>query len=95
MVLCMCMLSKRTNILFSEPMWDGLSELAQREGSSVGELVRLAVEEQYFKPGELLKALQTKRRRQALATVATVHSQLREKFSIKDIQRLISNGRKY
>lgn len=41
------MLTKRTNILFEEKTWKELSMIAKRENTSVGELVRTAVEEKY------------------------------------------------
>ncbi len=42
------MLTKRTNILFDEPLWKNLTRMAKREGRSVGELVRSAVVKTYF-----------------------------------------------
>jgi len=42
------MLTKRTNILFSEQTWSKLTRLAQKRGVSVGELVRDAVHNNYF-----------------------------------------------
>ncbi len=41
------MLTKRTNILFDERLWRLLTGRARREKTSVGKLVRLAVEKVY------------------------------------------------
>ena len=41
------MLTKRTNILFDEQLWEHLIELAREQKVSVGELVRTAVKEYY------------------------------------------------
>lgn len=42
--MLMCMLTKRTNILFDEKLWEILTRLAQEKKTSVGDLVRKAVE---------------------------------------------------
>ncbi len=41
------MLTKRTNILFEEQSWKKLTTLARSRGTSVGELVRQAVNKEY------------------------------------------------
>lgn len=46
------MLTKRTNILFSEELWKKLLQLAEAKKTSVGEFVRRAVEEKYTKEAE-------------------------------------------
>lgn len=45
------MLNKRTQILLSQDLWENLTSLAEDEGTSVGQLVRLAVEKSYFNNG--------------------------------------------
>jgi hypothetical protein len=45
--MCMCMLNKRTNILFSEKDYHFLAKLAAKKGISIGELVRKAVQKTY------------------------------------------------
>lgn len=42
------MLTKRTNILFSEEMWKQLTTLAKERNASVGEVVRFALEQTYL-----------------------------------------------
>lgn len=42
------MLTKRTQVLFDEYLWDQLVKIAQSRNSSVGELVRSAVRKQYI-----------------------------------------------
>ena len=47
MLICMCMLNKRTQILFDKELWQILVDLAKAKKTSVGELVRAAVREKY------------------------------------------------
>lgn len=47
MLICIHMLTKRTNILFDEQLWNTLSRIAQERKTSVGELVRTALVEKY------------------------------------------------
>ena len=49
----MCMLTKRTNILFDERLWRLLTDRAKREKASVGKLVRRAVEKVYMQDEEM------------------------------------------
>lgn len=51
--MCIHMLTKRANILFEEKTWKELSRLAKNQKTSVGELVRNAVEEKYPRQLEL------------------------------------------
>lgn len=41
------MLNKRTQILFDKELWRNLVNIAKKENTSVGELVRLAVKKEY------------------------------------------------
>lgn len=43
------MLSKRTNILFDNNLWNLLTSVAKKENSSIGEVVRKAVIKAYLK----------------------------------------------
>lgn len=49
----MCMLTKRTNILFDQALWNRLTQLAKSMNTSVGRLVRDAVEEKYIQDKNL------------------------------------------
>jgi len=49
----MCMLTKRTNILFDENLWKLLKTEASRRKTSVGKLVRDAVAKMYAREEEL------------------------------------------
>lgn len=49
----MCMLTKRTNILFEEKTWKQLTDLAKKQNTSVGHLVRTAVEKEFSAEQEL------------------------------------------
>ena len=48
MLIHICMLNKRTNILFDEELWQNMLVLAQAKNKSVGALIRQAVEDVYF-----------------------------------------------
>lgn len=78
------MLTKRTNILFDEPLWKNLTRMAKREGTSVGELVRSAVLKTYFRD------LQIKReRKQAIEKIESI----RVRGKHIDYEELINYGR--
>ncbi len=51
MLICMCMLTKRTNILFSQRMWQELAALAKKQETSTANLIRNAVAIKYFSAG--------------------------------------------
>src|SRR3989344_8820757 len=55
MLMCMCMLTKRTNILFEDELWNMLKERARVEQISVGELVRNTLREKYGEEKRLVK----------------------------------------
>ena len=78
------MLSKRTNILFDEKSWNALTRLAEAKKTSVGNLVRIAVNQSYFsseKQDDITKAHDT---------IISI------RFTKKtDYKKLIDYGRKY
>lgn len=82
----MCMLTKRTNILFDEKLWQQLVSRAKREKTSVGKLVRKAVEKAYVQNED--KDERTK----AFERILKIR-----KISKKpiDYKALINYGRKY
>jgi hypothetical protein len=49
MLMCIHMLTKRTQILFDQQLWTNLMQLAKEKNTSIGELVRNAVRKQYSK----------------------------------------------
>lgn len=61
------MLTKRTQILFDDTMWQKLLRLAERENISVGELTRKAIEKTYFSSREELKDKKEEAYQQILA----------------------------
>ena len=80
------MLTKRTNILLDNELWDLLTSVAKREKSSVGEVVRRAISKVY-KDSDLVG-----RKKKAFETI--------RKFRVKqkgivDYKSLINEGRKY
>lgn len=85
------MLNKRTNILFDQETWDFLVGLAKERKSSVGELVRNAVEEVYENDEDRLK----KQREQAHEVVLKLRKGMSHTFATSEILDLIHDGRKY
>lgn len=53
MLMCMCMLTKRTNILFDKATWDKLNKLAKAENTSMGKIIRTAIDERWEREKEL------------------------------------------
>ena len=86
MLICMHMLTKRTNILFDQHLWNQLTKLSKKQNASVGELIRTAVEEYY----ELKDDTQQKIQRACNAIEAT-RKRVKGKLDYKD---LINYGRK-
>lgn len=80
------MLTKRTNILFDNDLWDLLTSVARREKSSVGEVVRRAISKVY-KDSDL-----EERKMQAFETIRRFR--VKQK-GIVDYKSLINEGRKY
>jgi len=82
----MCMLTKRTNILFDERLWRLLTDRARREKASVGKLVRRACEKVYVQDEEM------DGRKKAYEEILKIR-----KISKKpiDYKALINYGRKY
>ena len=80
------MLTKRTNILFDNDLWNLLTSVARREKSSVGEVVRRAVSK-VNKDTDL-----EGRKKDAFVTIRTLRVKQKE---IVDYKSLINEGRKY
>lgn len=72
MLMCMCMLTKRTNILFEEEMWKQLTRRAKSQNTSVGELVRTAIVEKYPSEKEL------EQRREAIDRIMKMKEEYRK-----------------
>ena len=83
------MLTRRTNILLSEPDYLTLSQLASQKGKTIGELIRQAIRKTY-------SPKHSRREPQAMETVTQKGWKL-----LKDPQKplnyreLIEHGRKY
>ena len=88
MLMCMCMLNKRTHILLEQDLWFQLMTLAKAQDVSIGELVRKAVKEVYF--GENKKEKMAK----AMETILETRKKLK-RFKRIDYKELINYGRKY
>lgn len=85
------MLTKRTNILFDQETWDYLVALARKRDTSVGVLVRDAVAKEYIDEKERIQ----KQREKAFVEIEKLRSQIKHKFSLKEIRESIEYGRKY
>ncbi len=80
------MLTKRTNILFDNDLWELLTSVARREKSSVGEVVRRAISKVYSERNFI------EQKKKAFETI--------KKFRVKqkgilDYKSLINEGRRY
>ncbi len=86
MLMCICMLNKRTNILFDVELWKQLVRMAKDRQTSVGQLVREAVRKTYF---------EDERRRQireAIDEIRRIRPHLKGPL---DYKAMINEGRKY
>lgn len=81
------MLNKRTQILFDQDMWQRLTSLAKAKNTSVGKLVREAVEQKY------LYAVDLQKRHKAIE--ATLRHRPNPFKGRIDYKALINAGRKY
>ncbi len=82
----MCMLTKRTNILFDENLWKALTQEARKRKVSVSKLVREAAEQMYLREKEL------EQRREALSQIKKIRKISKGKIDYKE---LINYGRRY
>ena len=80
------MLNKRTNILFDEKLWQTLTSEAKERKTSIGKLVRQAVEKAYVVDEELEK------RKKALEEILKIRKVSKKRI---DYKFLINYGRKY
>ena len=81
------MLNKRTNILFDEKIFNYLAMLANKDNTSIGDLVRKAVIKIYIKGTD-------EKRTNAYNNALSLRKGIK-KISPKEIQELINYGRKY
>jgi len=85
MLMCIHMLTKRTNILFEQQTWNQLVQLAKEKSTSVGELTRNAVQDVYFKNDQY----------ETVAQAVASTKKVRKKLKKIDYKALINYGRKY
>ena len=81
------MLTKRTNLLLSEPDYYLLAHLASQTGKTMGELIRLAVRQTYQDKKHMAS------RRQILQNIDRLTKGL--KLGPINYRKLIEDGRKY
>lgn len=79
------MLNKRTNILFEDKTWQRLSEFAKKQNTSVGVLIRYAVDKTFFRAND---------RKEIIKAIETV-IKIRKTFKKINYKELINYGRKY
>lgn len=87
--MCICMLRKRTNILFDETTFNYLVLLAEKRKKSIGALVRQAVTEVYMEGNNH----QISERKKALRSILQRRKKLKP-LGI-DIVELVQMGRKF
>lgn len=80
------MLTRRTNILFDEHLWNKLSQVAKTERVSVGKLVRTALTEKYLENDDLEKI------QKAHDTILKIRKITKGKI---DYKALINEGRRF
>lgn len=80
------MLEKRTNILFDNNLWVKLKSLSKDTNRSMGDLVRSAVEKEYFRIEQL------KERDRAIADI--LKGNINRKAIKIDYKELVNAGRK-
>lgn len=90
----MCMLTRRTQILFDEDTYQILAELARKQKFSKGELVRRAVRKVYKKWGRIKKLDQKAR---AFNEIIKIRQKIRKKYGLLGIplKDLIREGRRF
>lgn len=82
----MCMLAKRTNILFEQETWDTLTVLAQAKAVSVAELIRKAIKMAYLPEGEKMVKMKV------FNSILNLRKRAKDKINYKE---LIEDGRNY
>lgn len=82
------MLTKRTQILFDENCWKKILVLAKTKNTSVGNLIRVAIKETYFKEDK------KKQIAEAMEEISKIRKNLK-KVTYKEIKEMINYGRKY
>ena len=87
MLICMCMLTKRTQILFEPETWQLLQQVSRAKNISTGELIRQSVAKTYLKKDAKLIT------KQLLLDI----KKLKPKINTKNInyKELINHGRKH
>lgn len=86
MLMCMCMLNVRAQILFDERLWQKLTNLAKIKKISISKLVRNAVEKSY------MKDIDVEERRRAIEDIERIRPHFKGKL---DYKAMINYGRKY
>jgi len=82
----MCMLTKRTNILFNQKVWKTLTALACQKNLSVAELIRRAVKKTYFSEGEKMA------KKRIFNQIISLRKKTKGKINYR---QLIENDRRY
>jgi len=82
----MCMLTKRTHILFEENLFKKLAQIARIQKKSVGQLIREAVREKYMENEKFAK------RSKAIDSTLKHRTIFKKKINYKE---LINYGRKF
>ncbi len=85
MLMCICMLIRRTNVLFSKEDYRLLSSLAVKKGVSMGELIRKAIRKVYQADQEIEEKSQL---------VNSLTSLWKKQKGTINYKRLVEDGRR-
>lgn len=88
MLMCMCMLDRRTQLLLTQAQWNVLTKKSKIQDASVGELIRRAIDEVYVERENVLAS-----RRKAIERIRKIRPKPYK--GIIDYEELINYGRKY
>lgn len=86
MLICMCMLTKRAQILFDEEFWQKLVQVAESQKTSVGEVIRRILKE------KLGGEVEIEAKKKTLEEIERIRPHFKGKL---DYEALINHGREY
>lgn len=86
MLMCMCMLNVRAQILLDQTLWKTLHRLSKTKKTSISKLVRDAVEKSY------MKDVDVEERRRVIEEIERIRPHFKGKL---DYKAMVNYGRRY